>query len=272
MKVGDEYSSYEEFEEALNKYKKSVSNEYWIRDARTIANQKRRFPGTVDKINESLKYYYIRLACVKGGRPFKSKNDHSSRKCTTLKQDCGATIFLRLSPSQKTLKVVELNEKHNHETSKSYFDSLSQQRLKLPKTVNELAEECLKAGANKKIVLDHIQQQTGCKITLKDLINLIHSVPPTHLESPHKFDSSADDSPAFHEEIDGDKHFALSLVPTLKQMNDDQKLAAKMRILQTLQEVRKMNIHQNIMYVEDNMEDALKVEYLDEDNSDSSFS
>ncbi|XP_041979625.1 myb/SANT-like DNA-binding domain-containing protein 3 isoform X2 [Aricia agestis] len=79
-------------------------------------------------------------------------------------------------------------------------------------------------------------------------------------------------SNAFHEEIDGDKHFALSLVPTLKQMNDDQKLAAKMRILQTLQEVRKMNIHQNIMYVEDNMEDALKVEYLDEDNSDSSFS
>ncbi|XP_041979618.1 uncharacterized protein LOC121733425 isoform X2 [Aricia agestis] len=84
--------------------------------------------------------------------------------------------------------------------------------------------------------------------------------------------NAPESSNAFHKEIDGDKYFVLSLVPTLKQMSDDQKLAAKMKIMQALQEVRKMNINQNIMYVEDNMKDTLKVEYLDEDNSDSSFS
>lgn len=38
----------------------------------------------------------------------------------------------------------------------------------------------------------------------------------------------------FNDEIDEDKHFLLSLVPTLKRMNTEQKLAAKVEILNVL--------------------------------------
>ncbi|XP_064293052.1 uncharacterized protein LOC135310045 [Plodia interpunctella] len=172
MKIGDEYSSYEDLENALDVYKKSVCNEYWIRDARTIVNQRKKYPDTVAKANESLKYYHVRYACIKGGRIFKSRNKKSNRKCKSVKQNCEATIFLRLSPSQKTLKVISLNEEHNHETSESDFKRLAQQRLKLPKNVKQQVKKRLRSGVKKKVVLEQIKQQTGCKMTLKDLDNL----------------------------------------------------------------------------------------------------
>lgn len=60
MKVGDQFSSYEEFNNALKLYKKSVNNEFWIRDARTIKNQQKRAPESVSNINKSLEYYHMR--------------------------------------------------------------------------------------------------------------------------------------------------------------------------------------------------------------------
>ena len=172
MNVGDKFSSYEEFSVALAAYKQSVNNEFWIRDARSIVNQRKRFPETVKSVNESLKYYYMRLACIKGGRKFKSKNENSERQCSTSKQDCKATIFVHVSKCKQYLYVQELSNIHNHTSSKSYFTALSQQRLKLPDSVKETAKEYLKSGANKKIVLEKIRTDLGCKLTLKDLTNL----------------------------------------------------------------------------------------------------
>jgi hypothetical protein len=172
MKVGDKYSSYEEFKSVLTLYKKSVHNEFWIRDARTIENQRKRAPESVGNINKSLKYYHMRLACVKGGRAFKSKNEHSKRKCTTYKEDCEATIFVRVSACKQYLCVVELKDNHNHTFSKTYFTTLSQQRLQLPESAKDCVRESLRAGANKKVVLDKIRAESGRKVTLKDLTNI----------------------------------------------------------------------------------------------------
>lgn len=172
MKVGDKFSSYEEFIRILTVYKRNVNNEFWIRDARTIQNQRKRAPESVFNINESLKYYHMRLACVKGGRAFKSKNENSKRKCTTYKEDCKATIFVRVSACKQYLCVLEFKDNHNHTSSKTYFTILSQQRLQLPESVKDCARESLRAGANKKIVLDKIRSETGRKVILKDLTNI----------------------------------------------------------------------------------------------------
>lgn len=49
-------------------------------------------------------------------------------------------------------------------------------------------------------------------------------VPPAHADSEH---------------IDEDKHFLMSLLPSFKRMNDDEKLSAKMEILKVIKDVRK---------------------------------
>ncbi len=71
MQVGDKFSSLEEFNSALKVYQSSVNNEFWIRDARTIENQRKRALESVANINESLKYYHMRFSRIKGGGPFK---------------------------------------------------------------------------------------------------------------------------------------------------------------------------------------------------------
>lgn len=151
MKVGDKFSSYEEFESVLTDYKQNTNNEYWLRDSRTIENQKHRNPNTVVNINLSLKYYYIRLACVRGGRPFKSKNEKSVRQCSTYKQQCPAYIFVKVSSCKQFLFIHEIKNDHNHTSSKAYFNSLAKQGLSLPKNIKLNTQHALNAGANKKL-------------------------------------------------------------------------------------------------------------------------
>lgn len=79
---------------------------------------------------------------------------------------------MRVSACKQYLTVQELKDNHNHTSSKTYFTTLSQQRLKLPESVKYCARESLRAGANKKIVLDKIRAETGRKVTLKDLTNI----------------------------------------------------------------------------------------------------
>lgn len=69
------------------------------------------------------------------------------------------------------------------------------------------------------------------------------------------------------EDIDEDKHFLMSLIPTFKRMSDDEKLTAKMEILKVLREIRKpptieMNpIIDSLSYEEPETSRAVKIEY-----------
>jgi hypothetical protein len=65
-----------------------------------------------------------------------------------------------------------LKDNHNHTSSKTYFTTLSQQRLQLPESVKDFVRESLRADANKKVVLDKIRVETGRKVTFKDLTNI----------------------------------------------------------------------------------------------------
>lgn len=154
MKVGDSFSSYEDFNKALSVYKKRTYNEYWRRDARTIENQRKRHPDTVVNAKEILKYYYLVVACVKGGRKFQSKHENSKRNCTTSKQDCSAAIYLHLSKCKQLLTVTKINENHNHKTSKAYFSTFSKKRLIQSLKLKEDVNKVLKAGVNKKHILE----------------------------------------------------------------------------------------------------------------------
>ncbi|XP_046971857.1 uncharacterized protein LOC124538732 [Vanessa cardui] len=72
------------------------------------------------------------------------------------------------------------------------------------------------------------------------------------------------------EEIDEDRHFLMSLVPSFKKMSDDEKLSAKVRILKVIKDIRKKSNLMECMPLADslsyNVEDAdvgdIKVEML----------
>lgn len=121
MKVGDKFTSFEEFQVKLEQYKKEVSNEYWFRDAKTIENQRSHWPKTVENVNNELKYYFIKVCCIKGGRVFQSKNGNSKRLSMTCKQNCEAGFVLKLSSCKQFLCITQVNENHNHSSSKAYF-------------------------------------------------------------------------------------------------------------------------------------------------------
>ena len=71
LKVGDEYNSYEELEKVIKALEKVQNINFWIRDSRSITAAKRRINITIRPV---LKYYEVKYACIKGGRPFQSKS------------------------------------------------------------------------------------------------------------------------------------------------------------------------------------------------------
>ncbi|KAL1117583.1 hypothetical protein AAG570_003898 [Ranatra chinensis] len=100
----------------LKEYEKQVLNEYWIRDSRTLRTQSRRFPDSIAaRADNSLKYFYLRIACIKGGRMHEFKN--VSRRTVSFKQGCQAGMFLKLSACGRFLEMLEINENHNHNIS-----------------------------------------------------------------------------------------------------------------------------------------------------------
>lgn len=171
MKVGEKFNSFDEFNLNLKEYEKQVLNNYWIRDSRTLESHSRKYPtGIVSKAKKELKYYYIRVACIKGGRCHVPKNQ--VRNTLTFKQGCTAGMFLKLSACGQYLVIREVAEDHNHNTSAILFETLPHQRLNVSEELKLVTKQNLNIRGNKKIIQQNLVRQSGCLITLKDLSNL----------------------------------------------------------------------------------------------------
>ena len=72
IEVGDSFSSYMELKEQLQKYKEMNCVDLYIWDSQTIANAEKR--GIKIPMRPELKYYYyLKYACVHGGKDFKGR-------------------------------------------------------------------------------------------------------------------------------------------------------------------------------------------------------
>ena len=71
--VGECFSSYKQLKDKVEAYEKARSIQLGYRDSRTLEAAKKRVPKRVEGANFELKYYSIHLACLFGGRSFKSK-------------------------------------------------------------------------------------------------------------------------------------------------------------------------------------------------------
>ena len=79
FKIGDKFSSLEEFELKVECYKKEAFIELWRRDSRTITAARKR--GIERPLKTDLKYYELKYCCIHGGRSFKPRGKGS--RCTS---------------------------------------------------------------------------------------------------------------------------------------------------------------------------------------------
>ena len=88
-----------------------------------------------------------------------------------LVDDLATYICLGASEDANAVEVLQINLEHNHEISKDLYESLLRQRL-LPDHVLEEVKSPIKLKANNKLLKQKIEQDTGKKVTLKDISNI----------------------------------------------------------------------------------------------------
>lgn len=67
LQIGDEFNSFEEFEQAFISYKKTKFMDFAISDSRTLTAAKKTCPKKLEKTPKNLKYYFVKYTCIHGG-------------------------------------------------------------------------------------------------------------------------------------------------------------------------------------------------------------
>ncbi|XP_076864341.1 zinc finger SWIM domain-containing protein 1-like [Brachyhypopomus gauderio] len=105
IRVGDEFSSFEEAQRAVFNLARAEGMSFWRRDSRTVKAASKRVKTP---INPELKFYHITWACQKGGR--KDRAHLHSRVFS----NCTAQIRVSASRDGQKLVVVKADLGHNH--------------------------------------------------------------------------------------------------------------------------------------------------------------
>jgi hypothetical protein len=167
FKVGKKFHSYSEVENSLKAYEEQTFAKFWKRDARLIASS--RIPRP---IRGALKYEKVKFCCIYRGQKFRpSGSEQKDTRTFKKEQLCPAHVALRVTVDGRDLEVRSVSETHNHDRSMLQFQYLPHQR-RLSGKNKESVEELLALRANKKLVKQKLEQETGKVLTLKDLCNI----------------------------------------------------------------------------------------------------
>ncbi|KAK7114682.1 hypothetical protein V1264_000704 [Littorina saxatilis] len=171
--VGDQFASYEEFQQALVGYEKSTFVQLWKRDSRTLAAAQGRCPNR--KFNSAIKFYELTYSCVHGGKKHHSKSTGLRPNQKTFKIECPFTLKLRANPEGTHLLVTKFDNIHNHNVLECLYNVMPAQR-RLNKEDKEKAKEMLKVNADRKLLRHHLPTNSGKVLTMKDVHNIGTSV------------------------------------------------------------------------------------------------
>ncbi|KAK8772097.1 hypothetical protein V5799_024660 [Amblyomma americanum] len=174
MKVGEKFSTFEELEDAVKAYSDENYVQYYKRESRAVAAAKRK--GIKRYINENILVYQVHYHCIKGGRTFKTRS-RGERETKTFVDGCPAYFKCCVSADGEHLEVMSSHTEHNHPISQAIYEQLPKQRA-LPEAVKVEVRQLMQLKANKKLLKQKIQQDTGKVVLLKDLSNLASSLKP----------------------------------------------------------------------------------------------
>ncbi|XP_040079462.1 zinc finger SWIM domain-containing protein 1-like [Ixodes scapularis] len=168
--VGERFATFEALDERMTKFSDANCVQLWKRDARTIGAAKKRAGKIASRMPEELKYYQLRYCCIHGGAKFVTSSK-GARKSSTFKKDCGFNVYIAANKEGSHLEVRSLTLEHNHTVVPEFFKHLPQQR-RLPPELQAKARTLLKLKANKMMVRQEMQKESGNAILLKDLSNI----------------------------------------------------------------------------------------------------
>ncbi|KAK8783507.1 hypothetical protein V5799_010127 [Amblyomma americanum] len=174
MKVGEKFSTFEELEDAVKAYSDENYVQYYKRESRAVAAAKRK--GIKRYINENILVYQVHYHCIKGSRTFKTRS-RGERETKTFVDGCPAYFKCCVSADGEHLEVMSSHTEHNHPISQAIYEQLPKQRALL-EAVKVEVRQLMQLKANKKLLKQKIQQDTGKVVLLKDLSNLASPLKP----------------------------------------------------------------------------------------------
>lgn len=170
MKTYPEFSSLEALNKYIEQYERANYVQLWKRDCKTLSRMKAVCPKKLTSCNMELYYYSITYACTKGGKQFKSTGK-GLRKTLTYKENCPMKINVRISDDGQTLKVLSIDDKHNHYVEKEFFEALPKQRRKYNGNIKRPTKLIKRLKGYKKSVRSYLEDTSEKQILSKDYKN-----------------------------------------------------------------------------------------------------
>lgn len=172
LKVGDEFTTYEDFKAAQLKHENATYTLLVSADSRGLSVS-RRNNITSDDVN-NLRYSSITLKCkhygqAKGGEV----RDTSTYKCGCIYQI--NVVATKNENDQAVLRVVAITDRHlNHVPSKEAYDSYPAVRQRSLNAASQFVNSALNVKSNIRLVQSVVNRdpnRTGGKVIMKDLYN-----------------------------------------------------------------------------------------------------
>ncbi|XP_065323539.1 uncharacterized protein LOC135930651 [Gordionus sp. m RMFG-2023] len=164
IEVGAQFESFNDLQEAIDKYENLVFTNYHIATCTKLGNFD-------ENIIQTIQYKYIRYVCIHGGRHIKSRGK-GKRLTQTLQLNFPNSFSVKhiIIGDLHRLEVSKMNSGHNHDLDYNLFMRLPKQR-KINDESRSLIVKCLEYDASiPKIKYD--LQQKGVYTTNRDLYNI----------------------------------------------------------------------------------------------------
>uniref|UniRef100_A0A8W8MAF0 SWIM-type domain-containing protein n=1 Tax=Magallana gigas TaxID=29159 RepID=A0A8W8MAF0_MAGGI len=170
MNDGDEFSSFQEFQDKLLQWS-TATNTVWVKShSKTVETANKKLSSKSKTFDQKFKFRNVLYRCKHGGAPRQTGRGLRPNQ-SSFKQDCQARLFLTVNKEKTKLVVQTLVTAHNHETSNNAFKHYPEQR-RLSEAKKKEVETMLELGVKVKYLKEHIEAQQRQVITLKDLHNV----------------------------------------------------------------------------------------------------
>ena len=174
FKVGDVFPTFAKVKERIELYSTQNHVPMSISDSRTLksAVSKSRLAKEISEEKVKLLHYCeVKYACIHGGRKHTNRGT-GKRKTSTFKKNCPCFVSFRVDDRGENLIVTNVNMEHaNHEVNEQLYQFYPKVR-KLNEDDKSYAERMLAMKVNKKLLLHELKNDTGKRVSLRDLTNI----------------------------------------------------------------------------------------------------
>ena len=79
LEVGTKFKSWTQTKKFIDAFQRKIYCQFYVRDSRTLIQAQKFSPKLVNKVPNDMNHTFVMLACIHGGRAFKSRPKDGSR-------------------------------------------------------------------------------------------------------------------------------------------------------------------------------------------------